>query len=120
MPRAEYWDGDPAAVREYRAAHEQRQRRKNEELWLQGLYFYEALLDASPLLRAFVKNGTKAHPYLEEPFPRSEKEIRERAEREERKQYELTKQRFLENANRLNAAKKAAKEAKPDGGGTDR
>ena len=43
--------------------------RKNQELWLQGRYYYEAMGAISPLLHAFTKKGTKAAPYLAEPYP---------------------------------------------------
>lgn len=31
-------------------------------------YFYEALIDAAPVLRAFAKKGTKPTPYREGPY----------------------------------------------------
>ena len=56
-------------TRYYRKADKLKQERKNQELWLQGMYIYEALCDASPLFQSFAKRGTKAHPYRDMPYP---------------------------------------------------
>lgn len=37
-------------------------------MWLQGMYFYEALCDVAPVMQAFAKKGTKVHPYAEQPY----------------------------------------------------
>ena len=68
MSYDEYWNGDVWAVVAYNKAEKRRKERKNQELHLQGMYFYEALCDASPILHAFAKKGTKAHPYRTEPY----------------------------------------------------
>lgn len=64
----EYWYGDVWAIVDARNAEKLRVDRKNQELWLQGRYFYEAIGAVSPILHAFAKNGTKANPYLAEPY----------------------------------------------------
>ena len=69
MTPKEYWEGDPALAKYYRKADEIKLERKNQELWLQGMYFYEAICDASPILQAFAKKGTKPHPYADRPYP---------------------------------------------------
>lgn len=38
------------------------------DAWLQGMYVYDALLRASPLLHAFAKKGTKPKPYPTKPY----------------------------------------------------
>lgn len=68
MTYDEYWNGDVWAVVAYNEAEKRRKERKNWELHLQGMYFYEALCDASPIFQAFAKKGTKAHPYPSEPY----------------------------------------------------
>jgi len=82
-----YWTGDCTAVRAYRRAHEIQRRRDERDLWRQGMYVYEAILDAVPLLRAFSK-ATQALPYPTEPYPVTEKEAQEQAERKQREEYE--------------------------------
>lgn len=91
MPASEYWHGDPDLVKGYRKADEIRTKRRNYELWLQGMYVYEAISDISPLLHAFAKKGTMAKPYPDKPYPITKKEIQERKKEEEKRQYEQTK-----------------------------
>lgn len=68
MTPEQYWKGEPSLARWYRESFRIKQEMRNEELWLQGMYFYDALCDASPLLHAFAKKGTKAAPYPKEPY----------------------------------------------------
>ena len=97
MTPEQYWEGDCTLVKYYRKAEELRNEKRNQELWLQGMYVYEALCDASPLLQAFAKKGTKAHPYADRPYSitsddrKEEKKLREQREREKAKQYMLGK-----------------------------
>ena len=74
MTEEQYWDRDSQLVVAYRKADELRMNRKNEEMWLQGAYFYDALCRVSPLLHAFAKKGTKATPYLSEAYSLTEKQ----------------------------------------------
>lgn len=53
----------------YREAEELRRERVNQEMWLQGMYIYDAISRLSPILRPFGKRGTKAKPYVEEAYP---------------------------------------------------
>lgn len=102
-------------VRAYRKAQEFKDRRKNQELWLQGMYVYEAICDVSPILHAFAKKGTKPEPYAKEPYPITEAEIREREEREARARQERIKAEFAAFAERMR--KKMPREAHPDSKG---
>lgn len=95
MTYEQYWDGDCTLVKYYRQAEELRNERRNQELWLQGMYIYEALCDVSPVLHAFAKKGTKPNPYSSKPYAISEKQIREEREEKERKLAEKGK-RFME------------------------
>lgn len=74
MTPEQYWKGDPEWARAFRKADEIRMERRNQELWLQGMYIYEAICDASPILHAFAKRGTKPHPYADKPYPITEKQ----------------------------------------------
>lgn len=64
-----YWHGDSWLCRAYHEAHKLRMQQINANAYLQGAYIYEALLDASPLLHAFAKKGTKPVPYRDAPYP---------------------------------------------------
>ncbi len=84
MTYEQYWDGDPILVKYYREAEEIRLEKKNQELWLQGMYIYEAICDASPILQAFAKKGSKPHPYSDRPYPLTEKQRDKRSEDKEK------------------------------------
>ena len=104
MSYDEFWDGDVSKVKAYRKSYELQEKRRNQELWLQGMYFYEALCDASPLFRFSMKKGTvKPEPYVKEPYPISAAEVREREEREARKKEERLKAEFAAFVERMRA-----------------
>lgn len=58
-------------------------------MWLQGMYIYDAICDASPILRPFAKKGTRAVPYPSEPYDlglaKSPEEKREKQNSEDKK-----------------------------------
>ena len=91
MTPEQYWDSDPMLAKYYRKADEIRRKRRNEELWIQGMYIYEALCDVSPVLHAFAKRGTKPTPYPDHPYALTasdradEAKIKEQREREKAK-----------------------------------
>ncbi len=91
MTEEQFWDKDCMLVIAYRKAEEYRRNRKNQEMWLQGAYFYEALYRVSPILQAFAPKGTKAVPYMEEPFPITEKQVEKRHEEKEKKTFDKGK-----------------------------
>jgi hypothetical protein len=74
MTEEQYWDKDNKLVIAYRKADELRMTRTNQELWLQGAYFYDALCRVSPILHAFAKKGTKPAPYMAEAYALTEKQ----------------------------------------------
>ena len=111
MTYDDFWHGDVAMVRAYRKAQEFRDKRKNQEMWIQGMYVYEAILDVAPILHAFTKKGTKPEPYSKEPYPITEADVREREEREERLRQERIKAEFAAFAERMK--KKMPNEAHP-------
>lgn len=102
MSYDEFWNDDVSKVKAYRKAYELKEKRRNQELWLQGMYFYEALCDASPLFRFSMKKGTiKPEPYVKEPYPITEAEEKEREEREARKKEERLKAEFAAFVERM-------------------
>lgn len=113
MSYDDFWNGDVSMVKAYRKANELQDKRRNFEFWLQGMYFYEALCDASALFRFTMKKGTiKPEPYVKEPFPITEAEVREREEREARKKEERLKAEFTAFAERVR--KKMSQETHPE------
>ena len=103
MTEEQYWDKDCALVKAFREADRIRQERRNQEMWLQGAYFYHALADISPIIRAFAKKGTKAEPYLSEPFALGKKQAVQKEERREKAEFDRNKafmERFMVNINK--------------------
>lgn len=84
MTYEQFWDMDCTLVVAYRKAEEIRNMKRNQELWLQGMYFYEALCDVAPILRAFAKKGTKPLQYPSEPYSLTNKEQERREAKRER------------------------------------
>ena len=118
MTYDEFWNQDVALVKVYRKANDLRDKRRNQELWLQGMYFYEALCDASPLFRFTMKKGiVKPEPYAKEPYPITAEEAREREEREARKKEERLKAEFAQFVE--NMRRKMPSEAHPGNEGGD-
>ena len=93
MTSEQYWDGDPSLAKYYRKSDEIRRERLNQELWLQGMYIYDALCDVAPVLQAFAKKGTKPNPYPDHPYAltdrdrEAERKLREKRDREKAKRY---------------------------------
>lgn len=89
MSYQEYWYDDVWIASYYLKAWELKKEQKNEELWLQGVYIYEAMCDVAPVLHAFCKNGTKPLPYPSEPYSFHKKSKKEK-EMEEKKEIQDT------------------------------
>ena len=104
MTPEQYWDGDPALAKYYRQADELKLERLNQQLWLQGMYVYEAICDASPILRAFAKKGTKPHPYTDKPYPLTNKQRKQDTVAKEKAVSDKGK-RFMEAFMKLNNSK---------------
>lgn len=68
MSYDEFWYGDFYRTKFYRESYVIQRRQKDEELWLQGMYVYEALCKVSPILHAFSKKGTKPLQYSSKPY----------------------------------------------------
>ena len=99
MTYEQFWDGDANLTAVYRKADEIRRRRRNEELWLEGVYMTEAL---TATVGNMLSKGAK-HQYPSEPFPITVSEQQERKEREEKAKMERIKARFTAKAMSVNA-----------------
>lgn len=116
MTYDEFWNQDVRMTEVYRKANELRDKRRNQELWLQGMYIYEALCDASPLFRLSLKKGSvKPEPYVKEPYPITAAEVKAREEREARKKEERLKAEFAAFVEQMR--RKMPSEAHPNEGG---
>ena len=102
MTPEQYWEGDATWARAFRKAAQIQLEKKNHELWLQGMYFYEALCDASPLLHAFAKKGTKPHPYPDKPYAITDNQRERNEDRKEKATFEKGKklmELFMQSTN---------------------
>ena len=104
MTYEQFWNDDPMLAKYYREAEEIRNERKNQELWLQGMYIYEALCDVAPIMNGFAKKGTKAKEYTNRPYAITEKQRLREAEEKERLNA-LKAKRFMEALMLSNNAK---------------
>ena len=80
----EFWDGDYTLLKYYVEKHRIAVEQQNEQLWLQGVYFYEALSVA--LSQAFGKHSTMKYPekpYRITPLSEEEQELENRKKVEE-------------------------------------
>lgn len=113
MTYDEFWNQDVSLVRVYLKAKELRDKQRNQECWLQGMYIYEALCDVSPLFRFTMGKGTiKPEPYVKEPYAITEAEVREREEKARRKEEERLKAEFARFAEQM-IRKQMPTEARP-------
>lgn len=91
MTEEQYWDKDCTLVVAFRKSDEIKMNRRNQEMWLQGAYFYDALYRISPVLHAFAKKGTKPVPYLSEAYAITERQAEARKEEKEKSVYDKGK-----------------------------
>lgn len=73
----EFWHGDPQMAAAFREADRIASRRRDQELWLQGRYVYDAMLAAAPLYQTFARSH-RPRNYDEKPYT----QMAEDAERE--------------------------------------
>lgn len=83
MTPEQFWQGDPELAKTYRKAEELRNEKRNQEMWLQGMYIYEALCDVAPIMKAFAKKGVKPRAYSSKPYVLQSEEQKEEEKREE-------------------------------------
>ena len=117
MSYNEFWYGDPTLVRDYRKAWEIRQHNEEWARWRNGMYFYDALLKVSPVLRAFSKGKVEPGKYPDRPYPLTEKEAKEQErQREEENFKEYLRRMEAESERNLKLREQAKKEAVENGG----
>lgn len=103
MSSAEYWEGDASLTRYFRKAYKIRQEEKNNDAWLQGLYFYDAICTA--LHNAFRGKNTEAKHYPKQPY---NFENRQKTPEEEQREIEIEQQKavaWMENFVRINQSR---------------
>lgn len=82
MTSDEYWNGNPYLCVAYRKKHKLDIERRNQELWLEGNYIYNAIMIAISNIHLDGKHH-KINPYLEKPFdlfPKTEEQKKDEKE----------------------------------------
>lgn len=102
MTYDEFWFGKPERAKYYRKAYELKKKQLNEQLWLQGMYFFEAICDVAPILVAMPKKDAKIQPYSTEPYALTVKEQEERERRENERKQKKMLERFNAMATLVN------------------
>lgn len=90
MPYELFWNGDPNLVKTYREAHELRNQQKNQEMWIQGIYFLRGVQTVAEAIASSFggSKGSKINQYPNEPLPFTEAEQKAFTERNKRKTLE--------------------------------
>ena len=99
MTWTQFWIDEPELAIAYRKADAIKKRRKNEELWLEGMYTAEAL---NATVGNMFSKGNK-NQYPAEPFPITAEEQQERREREEKARMERMKAAFIARSLHVNS-----------------
>ena len=83
MPYELFWHGEPNLVKTYLKAHELRNQQKNEEMWVQGIYFLKAVKAIAERVVYGLNggNGSKPSDYPDMPIPLTEAEQQAATER---------------------------------------
>lgn len=97
VPYEEFWYGNYCSLKYYEEVYLQKRKVANEEMWMQGMYFYHAI--ATALSNAFRGKGQSPQKYVEKPF-----EFFGKTEDEQKAEEERIRQHVIDN---LNAFKKA-------------
>ena len=110
MTAEAFWDGDCHLVKAYRRAHEISIEEKNQELWMQGMYIYEAVSVA--IHKAFNKNSG-ALQYTDKPYDLGLRKKRQTKEQSNEEKTEKTVSFLHRLTNQFNTqfAEKKKKEA---------
>ena len=70
MSYDDFWNGDVEMCKFYRKSFELKKKQVNEQLWLQGIYVYKALMSVYPYFNSW--SEVKPEPYLDRPIPLTE------------------------------------------------
>ncbi len=108
VPEKEFWDGDYTRLKYYVRQHNYLVEQRNQELWLQGLYVYEAVSVA--MAQAFSKNGGRNVKYPDKPH-RITPLSTEEQEAENKRKVEEFRAQLDAAGQRFNAMKRREKEA---------
>ena len=98
-----YWNDRVEIAKAYLKANQLKNKRINEEMWLQGIYVRHALL--STVGNMFVKNKSKMNEYPKEPLPITQSEFEKMKEKQEKEKFEAMKNKMIQASQKINKDK---------------
>lgn len=107
MTYEQYWYGETWLVHDYIEAERFRLEQREYEIWLQGLYNYEALQSALSVSEFFRRKGAKPMPYPKKPHGVWQRKDPEREEQEQAVKQEQERLRAVAYFDALARANKA-------------
>ena len=102
---------DSRLTKAYQAAYKRKQKAKNTEAWLSGVYFLKALQSGVPV--GFIEKGRHATPYPSNPIGYEEEKLPPKQERKKAEQ-QMTRGIAWMQAMAASINRKQEKKAKPD------
>lgn len=108
MTYEQYWYGEAGLVKAYRKAEELRNKRKNWDAWYMGRYVYDGIMRLVPSLQTW--KPKEPLPYMEEPYPLTQKEYDEYVKRKRMKQQAELREQMKQFAMEHNRKKKEQKD----------
>lgn len=92
----DFWYGDLYKAYFCLKAHKEKLKQKDMELWEQGMYIYEAILQCSPILHPFSK-AKEPLPYTEKPHHLYAQQLSEEERAKEQENERLKAQLWMKN-----------------------
>lgn len=84
MTSQEYWEMDSRLTKAYQTAYKRRQKSKNNEAWLYGVYVLKALQSGVPV--GFIEKGKRPQPYPSNPIGYEEEKLPPKQEKKNAEQ----------------------------------
>lgn len=98
-----FWNDRVELAKCYIKANQLRNKRKNQEMWQQGLYVKAAI--ASTVGNMFTKNKSDKIEYPSEPLPITKREYKAMKEKEAKAKFENMKNRMIQASQHINNSK---------------
>lgn len=112
MSYDQFWHGDPMLAKAYRRAHDYQNEQRNQEMWMQGMYIYDAV--AVAISNAFGGKSAKKQKYFAKPIDLG---LHEKTEQEKKRDEERELNKWITNLNAMKInwdAKHARQKTKGD------
>lgn len=99
MTYEQYWNDDPTLVIPYLEAFDLKRKRKNQEMWLQGLYVYKAIGSFAEIFVGLPAKNAKVQDYMKEPLPLTKEEVELREKKAQKEKFDKIMEKFISMSN---------------------